>query len=504
MRAWDSARAPDPAVWDRARAVADAVLYEGYLLYPYRASSAKNAVRWQFGVLGPRGATPEVAEPAELHAEFLLRSEAAYPVLTMRLRFLQLRRRGVERACGAGFQAVEDLRVAPERYLAWDEAVPHELPFGPLPLDGRTIPVSVPDGNDIELIRDNAGAVAGRLVRRRRALSANLAVAVSDLGGGLYRVSLTVTNTQRLENAAGRDDAVALSFIGVNMLVGVGEGRFISLLDPPEEARRAAAACHNVRCWPVLAAPEDDLLLVSPIILYDHPEVAPESAGELYDATEIDEILTLRVMTMTDAEKAEARATDPRAAAIIDRCDGMRPEELQRLHGRLRDPRAGIDVDSASGGFGIAAADFDSPAIGFGGSAAIPSLSETGDAPWWDPGVDASVDPEHDVVFIEDVPVSRGSRVRVRPLRRADAQDMFFAGALATVAAVYADVDGNSHVAVALTDDPGADLYEWYGRYLYFSPDELEPLRGDEPKPTDARELDSAPADELDRAGREG
>ena len=90
----------------------------------------------------------------------------------------------------------------------------------------------------------------------------------------------------------------------------------------------------------MLAGPPgtEDMLLVSPIILYDHPEVAEQSKTALYDCTEIDEILTLRVMTMTDEEKAQARATDPRAAQIIDRCDAMSPEAMARLHGVLRDP----------------------------------------------------------------------------------------------------------------------------------------------------------------------
>ena len=85
---------------------------------------------------------------------------------------------------------------------------------------------------------------------------------------------------------------------------------------------------------------ERDLLLISPIILYDHPEIAEQSEGALYDSTEIDEILTLRVMTMTDEEKAQARATDPLAAQIIDRCDSMSPEAMQQLHGVLRNPHA--------------------------------------------------------------------------------------------------------------------------------------------------------------------
>ena len=103
------------------------------------------------------------------------------------------------------------------------------------------------------------------------------------------------------------------------------------------------------RCFPVLAGRpgERDLLLVSPIILYDHPEIAEQSEGALYDSTEIDEILTLRVMTMTDEEKAQARATDPLAAQIIDRCDSMSPEAMQQLHGVLRNPHAaGLDLET--------------------------------------------------------------------------------------------------------------------------------------------------------------
>ena len=66
--------------WDRTRAVADAVLYEGYLLYPYRGTSSKNQSRWQFGVLGPPGAaTAGLGEDDTLAAQFLL--EIVRPVV---------------------------------------------------------------------------------------------------------------------------------------------------------------------------------------------------------------------------------------------------------------------------------------------------------------------------------------------------------------------------------------------------------------------------------------
>jgi hypothetical protein len=217
----------------------------------------------------------------------------------------------------------------------------------------------------------------------------------------------------------------------------------------------------------VLAGPPgtDDVLLVSPIILYDHPALAPESAVPLFDATEIDEILTLRVLTLTDEEKAAARATDPRAAAVIDRCEALTPEEMARLHGVLRDPAAPLFA-------GPDPPEADTPESWV----PEPWTPDTEGRPWWDPAVDGAVDPDRASVLVRGVPVQRGSTVRLHPSRRADAQDLFYDGREARVAAVLADVDGGTHVAVVLTDDPAADLHEWYGRHLHFGPEELEPV----------------------------
>ena len=145
--------------------------------------------------------------------------------------------------------------------------------------------------------------------------------------------------TVGLDNAAvavdqTRDEVLRRSLIGTHLIIEATapDVEFVSVIDPPADAAEAAATCRQHRCWPVLAGPEGstDTVLGSPIILYDHPQIAGESTGALFDSTEIDEILTLRVMTMTETEKAEARATDPRAAEIIDRCDALSPEELQR------------------------------------------------------------------------------------------------------------------------------------------------------------------------------
>ncbi|MFE0916470.1 hypothetical protein ACFW24_01650 [Streptomyces nigra] len=212
--------------------------------------------------------------------------------------------------------------------------------------------------------------------------------------------------------------------------------------------------------------PTARVLLSAPIILPDHPQVAPESPGDLHDAAEIDEILTLRTMLLTDEEKREARATDPRAAAILDRVDTMPPEVFARLHGAVR------SLTPAR------------PAAPPGEHPAAPP----GERPaWWQEGGDDGLAPATDTVLVDGVPLGGGSRVRLRPRGRgADAQDMFLAGRTAEVAAVFHDVDGSVHLAVTLDDDPASELHTWYGRFHYFRPDELEPLEpAREPAPSD-------------------
>jgi hypothetical protein len=190
--------------------------------------------------------------------------------------------------------------------------------------------------------------------------------------------------------------------------------------------------------------------------------VAPKSPGDLYDSLEIDEILALRVMTLTDAEKAEARGTDARAAAIIDRCDDMTAETLSHLHGQMKPvpPMSAppFDVDQI-------------PQFG-----AVPGV----EPPWWDPEVDASFDPWTESVRVAGVEITKGSAVRLRPSHRSDAHDIFLAGLAATVAGVFTDVDGEQHVAVTVDDDPATEELQWQGRFLFFHPDEVEPLISEE------------------------
>ncbi|MER6831404.1 hypothetical protein ABT352_35805 [Streptosporangium sp. NPDC000563] len=468
---------------DIARRVADAVLYEGYLLYPYRASAPKNQVRWQFGVLVPPGFTATAEYPYNV-TECLLEG-AAYAVAHLNLRFLHLRTRGVERAEDDGYWPVQQLRNGHRTYLAFDEATEREtevtLPIaGLLDAPERVIEVRIPGDRVVEPIVAPSGEVIGRLVSEHLPLNAALRVSAELVPGpyDLVKLRVRVENTDPWKPlGAPREQALRHSLISAHLLIAVTAGAFVSLLDPPNWARPAVETCRNEHTWPVLVGEPGhrDVVLSSPIILYDHPDIAPESPGPLFDSTEIDEMLHLRTLTLTDSEAREARETDPRVAELIDMVGHMPPELLERLHGAIRSVEETTDPRSRT-----------SPEMSSCTSSPMSPASEESSwaleersAPQW---AEAAVSPEADSVTISGVAVSRGSRVRLVPgRRRADAHDMFLAGRTAHVEAVLLDLDGAHHLAVTLEEDPGADLHRSHGRFLYFAPDEVEPLTDGSP-----------------------
>jgi hypothetical protein len=403
------------------RQVADAVLYEGYVLYPYRASAQKNRSRWQFGVLMPSGyAAADPSERSMTVAQCVL-EHSGHPKVEVAVRFLQVQRRATGTAI-------------------WDEAVEHEVELtvnGAQPLGEGCARKFVILGGEEHQTGDPP------VTRRREQLLGSVWVRATPLPGPWRAARLTVQVANESNTVPGpvtREQALPSALVAVHMIITVSGGAFVSMTDPPEWAGDAVRGCENIGCWPVLAGPPDSrqVMLASPIILPDHPELAAESPGDLYDGTEIDEILTLRTLALTDEEKDEARATDPRAAALIDRVDAMDPQALGQLHGTFRPVRQ----------------------------------------PWWDPERDASVSPATDSVTVAGHRVAAGTRVTLRPgVRRADAQDMFLDGRTAVVEAVLFDVDERAYLAVSLADDPDAELRSAHGRFLYFTPDEVEPCQ---------------------------
>ncbi|MFI0269097.1 hypothetical protein [Streptomyces luteogriseus] len=492
---------PSPGLFEQLGAVADAVLYEGYLLYPYRRSSTKNRVRWQFGVLFPRDwveadgpVTPGVSGSADSwyqQTECLLRVRRPDSArVRVRVRYLQMQRKQVEEA-GRPVESLhgDDGTV----HLTFDEALPRECeieaPLGELLRGGRTVAVGAAAGEDVEHLPDDAG----RVVRGREEIRAETTVTAERLSDGLCRIRVRTTNTAPAPPPHTlRDEALRRALIATHTLLGGDGVEFVSLIDPPAELAAPVRACRNEFTFPVLGGESGDtgaVVLSAPIILPDHPQVAPESPGDLHDAAEIDEILTLRTMLLTDEEKREARATDPRAAAILDRVDTMPQEVFERLHGAVRSlapaapPAPAERVPDAAGSAVVSADRLP------GAAPSTPTASADRPA-WWQEGADDGLSPTTDTVLVDGVPLGGGSRVRLRPRGRgADAQDMFLAGRTAEVAAVFHDVDGSVHLAVTLDDDPAAELNNWYGRFHYFRPDELEPL-----EPAGSPDEPSAPA----------
>ncbi|HEY3778820.1 MAG TPA: hypothetical protein VGL35_12260 [Rhizomicrobium sp.] len=469
------------------RAVADAVLYEGYILYPYRKSALKNRQRWTFGGLFPRNyAERGVGDRWFLECECLLRGNVSTQI-GVNVRFLQVVNREIGRLkappvdepelswpanaghpdetrsatakkertandkqpsprCHLGgphsravtgfeefsLETVPELTIAGRKYVGWDEAMEREVTLAPTPLAAITaeaikVPISLASFRTTEPIADDAGRVAGRIIRRGEALEGRAALRATRVADDVFRLTLRVENLGTIsdEQCANRHNALPFTFASTHAILSVEGGEFLSLIDPPENVAEIARACRNDGLWPVLAGAEGkgEAMLAAPIILYDYPQIAPESAGDLFDGTEIDEILILRTLTMTDAEKAEMAAGDTRARALLERIEAMSPQELGRLHGAWRSVQGAPQLAS----------------VGYGRLAV-------------------------------------GDRVKLKPRAGGDIMDIVLKDKTAVIEGIERDFEDRVHVAVVLDDDPGREfgLERMPGHRFFFSPEEIE------------------------------
>jgi hydrogenase maturation protease len=339
--------------------IAKAVLYEGYLLYPYRPSAIKNRQRWNFGVLYPRSYSQAQAgsDRSMIETECLVEGNDR-PVLEVRVRFLQL----VERLVGQlispvsqllpgelpDFQLVERFEVNGKVFHPWQEAVEREISLpgrslASLSLEPLVEPFALSSGKHVEPLRDSTGQTVGIIIRDQQPIRGVILLSARQVGDKLSRISVRIENETPFELSGGlnREAALLRSLVSTHTILGIEDGAFVSALDPPDSSRELAADCQNIGTWPVLVGEEGqrDTMLSSPIILYDYPQIAPESAGELFDGTEIDEILSLRIMTLTEEEKSEMRQSDERARELLERTETLPMDQLMKLHGVLRGMR---------------------------------------------------------------------------------------------------------------------------------------------------------------------
>jgi hypothetical protein len=398
--------------------VVHAVLYEGYILYPYRASSKKNQrERFTFGRVYPRtySEAQNGREPCSMQTECLVRNESHDASLEIEVRFLQ----PLARETG------EQL---------WLEAIEREVKLTPVSLNA---PVS----RAHEFTFPSARTIDGTTVRWNEMICGRIELETQVIDQVVSKVTVRIFNetpvpADRIET---QEEVIMRTFASTHTILHTIGGQLISLLDPEPQYQQAAKGCQNIGCWPVLvgdAATNDrDAMLASPIILYDYPKIAAESAGDLFDGTEIDEILSLRVQTMTDAEKMEMRSVDEQARRILERTENLSADHFMKMHGTMRNVSASKE-------------DFFNPAK------QIKSAK------------------------VHGIELKKGDRVRIRPKKRADVMDMALNGKIAIIEAVEQDVEDQIHFALILEDDPGKDLgmMRQPGHRFFYGVDEVEPL----------------------------
>jgi hypothetical protein len=348
--------------------IANAVLYEGYMLYPYRPSAVKNQQRFNFGALYPESyslagggtdacvmqteclvvGTKRTTLDVKVRCLHLMAREVGVPIADCGFRIADWTDESQVSLADAEIRMVGSLELGGQIFQTWQEAVEREVNLSNLNMhelvaQPQRQDFTFPASRKLEPLCDQSGQVVGVIVRKQQAIEG--AVEVSAQGGGedLFKLTVRILNLTMFEDAKlkSRDEALLRAMASTHTILSLRDGEFVSLLDPPESLSEAVASCENKGTWPVLVGEEGArrCVLSSPIILYDYPQIAPESAGDLFDGTEIDEILTLRIMTLTDEEKREMRGADERARQILERTETLPAEQLMKLHGALKKMR---------------------------------------------------------------------------------------------------------------------------------------------------------------------
>jgi len=350
------------------------------------------------------------------------------------------------------FCLVSELRAENQLFQTWHEAVERRVEIPPLVLNrnaavesSQNVPFAFPAVRNLQPISAEYGEVVGVAIRTQPAISGSVHVSARQLEGGTIKVTVRILNQTPMTGSELLDPEAILqrTFASTHTILSIQSGEFISSMDPGDVFKAAARSCKNIGTWPVLVGDEGkrerSTMLSSPIILYDYPKIAAESSGNLFDGTEIDEILSLRLQTLTDAEKFEMRNVDEHARRLLERTDALQGDALLKMHGAMR---------KSEGGRPIEFDDF------FGANTRLESVTVAG------------------------VHLKAGDRVRIRPTARADVMDVALAGQTALIEAIEQDLEKRVHLALVLENDPGKDLgmLRQPGHRFFYGVDEIEPL----------------------------
>jgi hydrogenase maturation protease len=342
------------------------------------------------------------------------------------------------------FEIVPELQIAGKVYQTWHEAMERSIAVPAFSLGKpieQTHDFHFPESRTSEPIRDHNGQIVAVIVRRQDAIKGKIEIATETVDEAATKLTIRILNQSEIPKSdlENQDQVIMRTMASAHTLIWAEGGECISLLDPPGAYVEAARNCKNIGLWPVLVGDqtkhEHDAMLSSPIILYDYPKIAAQSAGDLFDGTEIDEILTLRVMTMTDEEKAEMRNIDEHARRILERTETLPKDHLLQMHGVMRGVRQSNE-------------DFFNPKD------------------------------RRKTVTVNGVELKTGDRVRIHPKKRADVFDIALSGKIAIIEAIEEDVQNEIHLALVLEDDPGRELgmMRQPGHRFFYGADEVEPV----------------------------
>ena len=330
------------------------ILYEGYSLYPYYRSAVKNQMPVPFGVIFPQDyAAFHEHAPSRIQSECII-AGISNPSVTIQVRFLQVRKTEVfEKRTGDGengeFIAVARTEVNDRCLESGWQTIERNHSFECRAADlinrCKILPVAFDSWNEGEMIFNADKKVVAKLVTTVSATQGMIGFAMELIEGksDAYRLTVVVTNATHIDQAAtiSRDAVLGQSFLSSNIVFKTGEAQFISHLDPPSQWQSAIDACRNIHTWPIIVDDDNRALLSSPIILNDHPQINPQSAGDLFDSTEIEEALLLHVNLLSEQEKERICSNDPKLQAMLNKVSSLTPGDLSSYHSMMKEDRPG-------------------------------------------------------------------------------------------------------------------------------------------------------------------
>ena len=439
----------------------ESLLYEGYALYPYTPGTAKNSTPTPFGIVYPPAyAAGNAATFDHLRLECAL---VASPDLA--------REPNPARPLGTPVSAtVRFLQASGGRHQAAERRV--ELPG--------------PGADPVEFSFDG--------------LQGRASLELDPPEDGLQRVRVCVQNTTPLADPdIDRAAALRASLLSTHVIATAPGSRFLSPLERRD--------FESVNTFPVLATPTDDTVLGATIVLPDHPQIAPQSRGNLFDGTEIEEALLLHVHALPDMEREAIADQDPAVRAMVERAAATTPEDLFDLHGVMHPTLPGVMSDAElgvvhptdSGAMSDAEpsvlSDVDSSVLPDAAPDALSDAEQVQPHPvfeGWRPQEQVERRPAEQTepprppadlpdftgqaeVTADGVTYRLGDRVRLCPKHEGDAIDHMVAGRTATIEKLLHDVDNRLYFAVTVDGDPGQELLRDTNRFLYFFEGEVEP-----------------------------